>query len=98
MFSPIDTYSIPVNFVNRDRNVKSEIKVFLKKLKFTMKHELKFVSLVAFLSLVVVLCSAASNDLEESEEENEKDSILNYSALENPFRVQKINLLWEKAR
>ena len=63
-----------------------------------MRHVVKFVGLVAVTSLLVTLCSATLNDLEESEEESEKDSILNYSALENPFRVQKINLLWEKAR
>ena len=63
-----------------------------------MRHVVKFVGLVAVTSLLVTLCSTTLNDLEESEEESEKDSILNYSALENPFRVQKINLLWEKAR
>ena len=31
-------------------------------------------------------------------QENRKDTIMNYSALENPFRSQKCNLLWNKAR
>ena len=30
--------------------------------------------------------------------QDEKDPIVNYSALENPFRSQKCNLLWDKAR
>ena len=30
--------------------------------------------------------------------QEEKDPIVNYSALENPFRSQKCNLLWDKAR
>jgi len=44
-------------------------------------------------------CSCLTNDLEDFENDApQKDAVLNYSALENPFRVQKINLLWEKAR
>mgnify|MGYP001229293916 FL=1 len=31
-------------------------------------------------------------------ENSEKDQIKNYSALDIPFRSQKVNLLWTKAR
>jgi len=58
----------------------------------------KSFSFVLIVTLFSGLASAFNNNLEESEEEDRKDSILNYSALENPFRVQKINLLWDKAR
>ena len=57
--------------------------------------------LVGLLTMVFLLLEVGTgfqNDLNSSDEDVEKDSILNYSALENPFRVQKINLLWEKAR
>jgi hypothetical protein len=51
------------------------------------------------LVILASLCLASPNDLEESDDDDpDKDPILNYSSLENPFRVQKINLLWEKAR
>ena len=53
---------------------------------------------VLIVTLFSGLVSSFDNNLEESEEEDQKDAILNYSALENPFRVQKINLLWDKAR
>ena len=57
--------------------------------------------LVGLLTMVFLLLEVGTgfqNDLNSSDEDVEKDYILNYSALENPFRVQKINLLWEKAR
>ena len=57
--------------------------------------------LVGLLTMVFLLLEVGTgfqNDLNSSDEDVEKDSILNYSALDNPFRVQKINLLWEKAR
>jgi len=48
----------------------------------------------------VNVCSSLDNHLEGSKEEASKvgGGVLNYSTMENPFRVQKINLLWEKAR
>jgi hypothetical protein len=51
-----------------------------------------------YVFLLVGYCHCIQNNLDEDDDGPEKDPILNYSALENPFRVQKINLLWEKAR
>ena len=45
------------------------------------------------LSFLIILSFAMVHSLQE-----EKDPIVNYSALENPFRSQKCNLLWDKAR
>lgn len=45
------------------------------------------------MSLLIILSFAMVHSLQD-----EKDPIVNYSALENPFRSQKCNLLWDKAR
>ena len=45
------------------------------------------------LSFLIILSFAMVYSLQD-----EKDPIVNYSALENPFRSQKCNLLWDKAR
>ena len=56
-------------------------------------------SLCLIILAFVGVCSSLDNNLESSDDEDPKDAaVLNYSTLENPFRVQKINLLWEKAR
>ena len=59
-----------------------------------------FVQLLILVTLASFCLAISGNYLEEpeSEDDPDKDPILNYSSLENPFRVQKINLLWEKAR
>jgi len=45
------------------------------------------------LLLSVSLCLANCSALDDT-----KDDILNYSSMVDPFRMQKINLVWEKAR
>lgn len=52
-------------------------------------------AVVAVLSLVLV---ASAQVVVDDNENVEKDPILNYGILANPFRMQKINLMWEKAR
>ena len=44
------------------------------------------ISILLLLSVLKVNCG------------DNKDQIKNYSALESPFRSQKVNLLWTKAR
>ena len=47
---------------------------------------------VAFIILVLSLQSLVKSQTLD------KDPIMNYAALEKPFRMQKVNLVWEKAR
>jgi len=47
-------------------------------------------NLVLLLAIFLALCANGQED--------SKDSSINYKTLENPFRSQKVNLLWDKAR
>merc|ERR1719188_2965370 len=40
----------------------------------------------------------AATSLSFAESPPEKDEILSYKGLDRPFRINKVNLLWEKAR
>jgi len=46
----------------------------------------------------LVVCITVALLAAESISAVDKDDIMNYAALENPFRMQKINLVWDKAR
>ena len=48
------------------------------------------------ISLALVL--AVTGQVLEDDDKEDKDPILNYSVLSDPFRMQKMNLMWEKAR
>jgi len=50
------------------------------------------------LTLLVLALHPCSSSRGGEEEEKEKDPILNYAAIEEPFRMRKVNLVWEKAR
>ena len=48
------------------------------------------------ISLALVL--AVTGQVLEDDNNEAKDPILNYGVLSQPFRMQKMNLMWEKAR
>lgn len=50
------------------------------------------------MELKVVLLLAMLSCLTVHGDEAEKESFVNFAALESPFRAQKVNLLWNKAR
>jgi len=50
------------------------------------------------LFLICLIVSPIGGKNQDKDFYPDKDKIVNYAALENPFRMQKINLVWEKAR
>ena len=47
--------------------------------------------------LILTLVAGLACCLEEDEAVG-KDPVVNYAGLDNPFRMAKVNLVWEKAR
>ena len=54
--------------------------------------------LIISLALVLAVTGQVLEDDDNEVSEDEKDPILNYGVLSQPFRMQKMNLMWEKAR
>ena len=56
----------------------------------------------SFLTLIALLLALfggiKGQVMDDDDEQPKKDPILNYSALESPFRIGKVNILWDKAR
>ena len=53
--------------------------------------------LIISLALVLAVTGQVLED-DDNEVSEDKDPILNYGVLSQPFRMQKMNLMWEKAR